>query len=189
MAGGAADAACAAHRGPRPQGDAEVDELEDAASVDDVSGLHVAMNEPRRVHGGERGSDRDADLQRRVDREHTLGVEPVAERPSAHVFHRKPEDTFRRVLHQLEEAHDVRMLDAAERPRLLDDALAREIGELVGREQLERDGAELDAAVLLDREEHRREAPLTDRGDDAKGTDSPPSQAQGAHSPADFTMI
>src|SRR5687768_7708238 len=62
------------------------------------------------------------------------------------------------------------MLDPAERARLFEDL--RGMKHARGVEELEGDGAQLDAAVLLDRGEDWREAAFAELTDDAEGSES-----------------
>jgi hypothetical protein len=133
---------------------------------------------------GERLRDGGAHAKCLVDVEDAAVVEAIAERLAANVLHREPEHARALVGDDLEEANDVGMIDAAQRTRLFDRALANALElrpSAVGRdglrepvelEELQRDGAELDAAVLLRREKDGRKAALAERSDDPERTET-----------------
>ena len=162
-------------RGRVGRGDAEVDELVDAARVDDVRRLDVAMHEPGAMHRRERRGDGDADVERLGDPELALAREPGVERRAGDVLHRDAHHLRGVVDGERIEADDVRVLDLAERARLGDDPLTL-VGVVPGAlalegEELHRGGAELGRAVRLLGEPDRREAATTELLDEDERPD------------------
>ncbi len=108
----------------------------------------------------ERRGDRDPHVQRLQHPEAPALGDAAIERHAGHVLHREADDAARLVDGQRIEAHDVGVLDAAERARLVDDPQPLRLHE---REELDRDSAELGRAIDLLGEPHRSEAAAPER--------------------------
>jgi hypothetical protein len=88
------------------------------------------------------------------------------------VLHRQRDGARRLIDEDLKIANDVPMLDAAERAGFRDDLFEGLVPEPVREEELQRDDANLDAAIFLGREIDRRKTAFAKSGEEAKGSEA-----------------
>ena len=159
-------------------GDAEVDELVDAACLDHIARFDVAVHETRAVNRRERRRNQGADRERLDNRQPTLAREPPVQRGAGDVLHREAHDPARLIGRQGVEAHDAGVLHLAERPRFGNHARTvhgRRRAPAAGRvegEELHRRGAKLCRAVDLLGEPDGREAAATQWCDQQEGAEA-----------------
>ncbi len=113
-----------AHRLGERDHDPEVDELVPRGAAHHVRGLHVPVDEPRGVDGGERPRQVDPRVDDLAHRPAAPALQPVLEALAARQLHHETGDAARVVALERVAADHVGVLDAVERAGLVDDRRA-----------------------------------------------------------------
>ena len=118
----------------------EVEDLDLALGRhDDVGGLDVAVDDAGRMRGGQRARHL-LGIAERLEQRETLRGDELVQRLARHVLHHEEVDP--RLVHDVVQRDDIGMVEGGGGARLLQEAsLAVRIGDLVVREDFDRDSA------------------------------------------------